>query len=384
VTVLSETAIDRLLHFRSTGAPVLSAYVGVPPDPAELKGVHARFLSLLQPVRDKVGSDGLTHAQRESLRNDIDRVLEVASRASAAQGRAIGVFACGLDGFYEEIQLPRVVRDRAVVDTTPYLRPLLAVLEESHRYLVVVVSRDNAWFFEFYLGELEAATRLKGRHVRKRDYGGWHGLDEYHARNRAEERARHHYRETAATTEEMFESTGAELILVAGHEETSAEFLRALPQALRDKVVGSFVVDPHTMTPGRVREQADQVVDGYERREEARLVAEALDRVGARALGAAGLPWCLLAVNEKAVECLVIHDDEQRPGRVCDRCGWLGLEGDECPVDGAPTRPTPDVIDEMATTVADSSGRVEHVFAETALADLSVAAFLRFPVPEPS
>jgi peptide chain release factor subunit 1 len=382
--LLGHAAIDRLLHFRSTGAPVLSAYVTVPPDPGELKGVHARFLSLLQPIRDMVRSNGLTHEQRESLRNDIDRVLEVASRASEAQGRAVGVFACGLAGFYEEIQLPRPVRDRAVVDATPYLRPLLAVLDESHRYLVVVVSRDNAWFFEFYMGQLETATRVKGRHVRKRDYGGWHGLDEYHARNRAEEQTRHHYRQTAATADEMFESTGAELILLAGHEETIAEFLPVLPQALRGRVAGSFVVDPHTMTPGRIREQADQVVDAYERAEETRLVGEVLDRVGARGLGAAGLPWCLLAVNEKAVECLLVHDDEQRPGRVCDRCGWLGLEGDECPVDGFRTRPTPDVIDEMAATVADSSGHVEHVFADTALANLSVAAFLRFPVPEPS
>jgi peptide chain release factor subunit 1 len=331
-----------------------------------------------------VSSNELTHEQRESLRNDIDRVLEVASRARGAQGRAVGVFACGLAGLYEEIQLPRLVRDRAVVDATPYLRPLLAVLDESHRYLVVVVSHDNAWFFEFYMGALEAATRVTGRHVRKRDYGGWHGLDEYHARNRAEERTRRHYRQTAATTDEMFESTGAELIMLAGHEETIAEFLPVLPQALRGKIVGSFVVDPHTMTPGRVREQADQVVDAYERAEEARLVAEVLDRVGARGLGAVGLPWCLLAVNEKAVECLLVHDDEQHAGRVCDRCGWLGLEGDECPVDGFRTRPTPDVIDEMAATVADSSGHVEHVFADTALANLGIAAFLRFPVPEPS
>jgi peptide subunit release factor 1 (eRF1) len=381
--VLGQEEVDRLLSFRSNDAPVLSTYVGIPPDPGELKGVHARFLSALQPVRDMVESAQLTHAQRESLRSDVERVLEVATRAGSAQGRAIGVFACRQAGFYEEIQLPRVVRDRVVVDATPYLRPLLAVLDEFHRYLVVVVSRDNAWFFEFYMGELEAAKRVKGRHQRKRDYGGWNGLDEYHARNRAEERTRHHYHETAAATEELLEATGAELILVAGHEETTAAFLANLPKALQPKVAGRFVVDPHTMTPGRVREQADRVVDAYERTEEARLVAEVLDRVGARGLGAAGLEWCLLAVNEKAVDCLLVHDDEQRPGRVCDRCGWLGLDGDACPVDGGPTRTTPDVIDEMAATVADSSGRVEHVYADTGLAEHGVGAFLRFPVPRP-
>ncbi len=380
---LGQETVDRLLHYRSSGAPVLSAYVGIPPDPAELKGTHARFLSLLQPVRDVVGSDGLPHAHRESLRADMQRVLGVASRANQSQGRALGVFACGLSGLYEEVELPRVVRDRAVVDTTPYVRPLLSVLDEAHRYLVVVVARDNAWFYEFYLGQLEATDRVKGRHVRKRGYGGWHGLDEYHARNRAEERERRHFREAAAATEEMFQATAAELILVAGHEETVAEFLPVLPQAIRGKVVGSFVVDPHTMSSGRVREQADRIIESHERDEERRLVAEVLDRVGAGGLGAAGLTWCVHAVNEKAVDHLLVHDDVQRGGRVCERCDWLGLDQAECPVDGSPTRSTPDLFDEMAAAVADSSGRVEHVFAETPLADLEVAAFLRFPVPRP-
>jgi hypothetical protein len=51
---------------------------------------------------------------------------------------------------------------------------------------------------------------------------------------------------------------------------------------------------------------------------------------------------------------------------------------------GQPTRKAPDVIDEMSATVVDTSGRVEHVYADTPLAQLVVAAFLRFPVPNPS
>ena len=42
--VLGQEEVDRLLSFRSNDAPVLSTYVGIPPDPGELKGVHARFL----------------------------------------------------------------------------------------------------------------------------------------------------------------------------------------------------------------------------------------------------------------------------------------------------------------------------------------------------
>jgi peptide chain release factor subunit 1 len=148
-------------------------------------------------------------------------------------------------------------------------------------------------------------------------------------------------------------------------------------------VAGTFVIDPSTMTPGQVRERSQEVADAYERREEEQLVAQALEKVASGGFGAAGLDWCLLAVNEKAVQVLLIHGDEQAPGRVSDQCGWLGRDDEECPVCGEHTRKTPDVIDEMAAAVVDSSGRVEHVYADTPLEPHVVAALLRFPVPKP-
>jgi hypothetical protein len=154
-----------------------------------------------------------------------------------------------------------------------------------------------------------------------------------------------------------------------------------LPPALRTMVVGTFVIDPHTMTPATARDAAQVAVDAYEREEERRLVDQAIERVATGGLGAVGLEWCLLAAGELAIEHLLIQADATTPGRVCERCGWLGLTVGECPIDGAPTRETPDVIDEMATRVFGSSGHIEHVHADTPLREELVAALLRFPVP---
>jgi peptide subunit release factor 1 (eRF1) len=383
--VIDTGVVDRLVHFRSREAPVLSVYLGIPPDPDEVRGVESRLHSLLKPVRELADSDGLTHYGRESLRHDVDRVLELKERAREIHGHGVAVFACDREGLYEELVLPRRVRDRTEVDETPYVRPLLAVLDESHRYCVAVVEREKAWLYEFYMRELEDAEKLRDRALRRPDYaGGWQGYKEQAVHDKAQLLARRHFRKTADKVEELMGRTGAELLIVGGHQETVAEFLPFLPHHLQSRVAGTFVVDPSTMSPGQVRERADEVVEAYERDEERRLVDEALERVAAGGFGAAGLEWCLMAANEHAIQVLLVDDDVQAPGRMCDNCGWLGLEGEECPVCGQRTRKAPDVIDEMAALVVDTSGRVEHVYTETPLSQHVVAAFLRFPVPNPA
>jgi len=380
--VVGQQVVDRLLHVRSPDAPMLSVYVGIPSDPGELRSVESRIHSLLKPVRELVDSSQLGHYERESLRADVARVIALATRTREYQGRTVAIVACQRADLYEEIAIPAHTRDRAVVDATPYLRPLLAALDEAHRYCVVVVDRARAWVYEFFMKELEEATSSDHR-IGQRGTSARHVLEEHGAHERAEELDKRHFRKTAGATEELVQRTGAELVIVGGHEETVSRFIPFLPNELRNRVAGTFVIDPHTMTPAEVRERAEHVVDAYEREEEARLVDRALERVATGGMGATGLDWCLLAVNEKAVELLLIHDDSQVPGRACDNCGWLGLAGDECPVCGQQTRGTADVIDEMAEAVVDAGGRVEHVYTDTALSRHVVAALLRCPVQNP-
>ncbi|MCU1377111.1 MAG: hypothetical protein JWN29_94 [Acidimicrobiales bacterium] len=375
-------ALDSLRRFRSPDAPVVSLYLSVPEDPGQLKAAKSKLHELVKPVRELAESDELSHDERESLRADAARMLELESLlVPTLQGRTLAFFRCSRYAFEESVVVPRRLRDRVFLDATPYLRPLLAVLDESHRYCVAVVDRERAWLFTYYLGALEAQDKEQDRVLRKPNYAGHYGLEEHRVRNKAEELARRHFRETTDALQQFVQDHGCELVVVGGHQEEVPAFLAFLPQPLRQKVAGTFVIDTHAVTPAKVRDEAERIVEAYEREEEQRLVAQALERVATGGFAAAGLEWCLLATDEQAVQLLLIHDDATAPGRACDNCGWLGLDGDPCPVCAHETRATTDVIDEMAAAVIDAGGQVEHVYAETPLAEHVVAALLRFPVP---
>jgi len=371
---------DRLLNFRSADAPVLSIYMAVPAGSGR-REMRSWLLALMKGACELAESEGLDHRSRQSLRSDIGRVLELETRGVDYGGHAVAVFACGGAGLYEEIVLPRHVRDRAVVDTAPYLRPLLAILDESRRYCTVVVDRARSWVYEFFMGELQGATTVADPGPRGRERTLERAPGDGRVDHRPELAAHRLFRETADVADEVVRSTGAELLVVGGHEETVAAFLPFLPQNLRSQLAGTFVIDPRTMTPGLARACAEQIMDEYERSEEERLIREALERVATGGLGAAGLAWCLDAVNQEAVQLLLVDEGAEVQGSACDNCGWLGLDGRACPVCGGNTRPAPDVIDEMAAAVIGASGRVDHVRPPTALSEHLVAAFLRFPVP---
>jgi peptide chain release factor subunit 1 len=69
------------------------------------------------------------------------------------------------------------------------------------------------------------------------------------------------------------------------------------------------------------------------------------------------------------------------PGVVCDASAWFAIDGDACPLCGAPMRRTPDVIDELLEAVIDEGGAIHHVRADTELRKHVAAAHLRFALP---
>jgi hypothetical protein len=382
--MITAQAIDRMIRFDSGGLPVVSLYVSVPVDPGRRREVHSRVNSLLHEVR-QLGKDGsLERDAKLSLRADIERIEAATSQEQWAPA-AVAIFACSGKGLFEEIRLPRRLRDRVLVDATPWMRPMLAILDEFHRYCVVVLDSAEARLWELYMGEMVEARRIHDPRLRKADYAGWHALEEHRVRNRADELVKSHYRRIAAELDELFRRDGYELLVVGGHHEEVQRFLHFLPHHLRGRVADTLSVDPRTATFAVVRQRADEIVERYERDEERRWVAEVLERAAAGGLAAVGLDECLWAGSTAAIQRLLVQDGAVVAGVVCDACGWLSARGEVCPLCGSPTRRTTDVIDELVEVVIEEGGSVEHVEAPTELADHYVAASLRFPllpVPE--
>lgn len=376
--MLTAETVDRIVRFDGRGLPVSSLYAHIDAEPGLREDLHARVTSLLDEVNPLAKSESVDHEVRLSVRADIDRIKESLGQERWKPG-AIAIFACSGRDLYEEIPLPRRVRDQVVVDATPQVRPMLTVLDEYHRTCVAVVDKASAQLWEIYQDELREVGKVRDRVLRKPNYAA--GRVEERVRNKADELSKRHYRNVVQVLDQLFRAKDFDLLIIGGHEYEVPAFIDFLPRDMRSLVAGTFSVDPAEPVLAEIRANADAILQSYERAEEQQFVTDIFDKLASGGLAVAGLDRCLWAGSIAAVQTLLILDSAVVPGVVCEKSGWLARSAEICPLCGNATRPTPDVIDELAHEVIAEGGSIKHITDDDRLAESLTAASIRFPLP---
>jgi peptide subunit release factor 1 (eRF1) len=376
--LLDRSTIERLRGADTAGHPVVSVYLALGPDLDQLRSIPARLKALTQPLRESAAAWG-EEAVR-GVRQDLERAVAMADRVTADLGRGTALFVCSAAGLEEHIGLPAPVRDRAVLDATPYLGPLEAMLAHFRRYGAVVLDRRLASIYRFYMGGLESWEEMAAEPARKRNFARFAGLSEHRSQGRAGEVARRHSREVAVRLTELFRGGEFDLLALGGRQASVDGLAAELPPDLAAVVAGTFAVDPGSATPAEIRDRCEAVAQEYEGRADERLVAELMEAAGSRGRGVLGLDRVLDAANQHAVDLLLLDAGETVPGIVCSSCGWLARSGAACPACGAAAHRVADLFDAAAEAARAGGGAVRYVLAATPLAHCEAGALVRFPV----
>src|SRR6201995_4294187 len=372
--------VNRIIGFHGHGLPVLSLYGRIPPG-ASTREVHSRMTSLLDQARPLGKDHTLGHQSRLSGRGGSERIRDALDRGGWPPG-SVAIFSCSGRGLYEEVPLPRQVREQVMLDETPFTRPMLAVLEEYQRACVLVVDKASARIWELDQDELREVGAVKDPALRKPDYAA--GLAEDRVRNKAGELTKGHFRRVAQALRNLGQTGECELLIIGGHDYEIPEFIQFLPGDMRDRVAGTFGADPDSVSPAEVRQCAGEILARHQREQEQALVSGVLEKAAAGQPAALGLEDCLWASCVAAIDRLPAEEGAMVPGVVCDESGWRAPAGDPCPIGDRPPRRTPDVIDELVEAVIRESGQTRHIAADTRLSEYVVAAGLRFPLPPPA
>jgi peptide subunit release factor 1 (eRF1) len=378
--VITAETVSSIRTFDGGGLPVVSLYARVDPGPGGQREVRTRVSSLLDGIRPLAKGGIAEREWRMSLRGDIDRIKSAVGRERWLPA-AIAIFACSGRNLYTEVPLPENVPDRVIVDATPYARPMLAVLAEHPRSCVAVVDRATGRFCELYQDEMSELGRVEDPESRRPAIVA--GRPDDRVSNKIDELAKRHYRHIAERLGELLQTGDYDLLIIGGHGYEVPDFVQQLSRPVRDRVAGTFSTKPGLVPLTEIRESAGAIAARYEQERDQQLVSGVLEKVAMGGLATVGLDRCLWAGTVGAIQTLLVRGGAAAPGVVCDQSRWLARSGEVCPLCGNPTRPTPDVIDELAQVVISEGGAIHHINSGGArLVDHDIGADLRFRLPE--
>ena len=345
---IDESRIRDLAGFKGEDAPVTSVYLDVD----GRRRIRARDVELalermLRPVRERGTGSVAADLKRieDHVKGGIDR----------SRVRGLAMFSCLAHDFWEVVELAVPVRDRVVVNHTPYVRELEAVVAQRQRFAVLVVDRQRARLFLFHQGELLDQQERLDVLPRHDDDGGQLGKDQVAGHTAAA--AHRHLKHAAGAAFALHQEQGFDHLVLCGPDEITAELEREVHAYLRERIAGRIHL-PVSAGAGEIRQAAEDVESGVERAREAMVVNRLREAVGSGAAGVAGLQPVLDALVARRVDTLVVSEGFEAPGWRCPSCAWVGTLGRRCPLCDADMEQVGDVVEEAVEEALAQACRV--------------------------
>jgi peptide chain release factor subunit 1 len=372
---LDDALLRTLAAWDPAGVPITSLYLSVDGRRYPRKrDYELRLDDLLRRLRRHADGLGEEPSARSVLADA--HAIEAYVRDGFDRGdtRGLAVFSAHAAGLWQEVRVPRPVRDRVVVAPDADLLPLEALLTTYGSMCVALVDYAKARLFVVRLGRIEEVSDVwddvPGRHEQG-------GRSQMRMQRHVDDHRRRHLKRVAETLFRLYKRRPFRHLVTAGPAEAHVELERDLHAYLRERV-RARVAMPVASSTDEVLARALQIEEALERAEAEAKVERVAQAAAAGAGGVVGLRGTLAALAEDRVAELVVSVDLASPGAACPSCGRLCDDGTSCPACGASVQPVPDVVEAAVAQAFRRGCRVETVNG-AGLAPLGgIGALLRF------
>ncbi len=370
--------LRELAAFRAENGCAVSLYVNLDPSEAPTAAaVEARVSSQLAEAERLAGERkaSTSHAQREGLKADLDRIRRWFDDDFDRQGvRGVAVFAASLDNFWSTLALPSAVPDEVKIAIELYLVPLTLHVGRDAA-LVAAIGRERGQVFRLRgAGLVEIADdsqEVPGRH----DQGGQsQGRYERHIENLVGQ----HLREVADTLDTRVRKLRGVAVALVGAEDIRSDFEELLSKDVKDCLAGWASAEAHAEGP-QLLEAVRPLLDEWWRKREEALLERWREEAGKNGRAAAGWAQTLEAASDGRVELLLVQNGVDQTAYECPKCGRAQTTNGSCPLDGTTMVSRENGVDVAVHKTLAHGGTVHVLHDRQDLESVGgVAALLRF------
>jgi len=375
--------VRKLLEFKPGETLVTSFYLNVDPrriSPSKFVTLTRNLLREKQQVLEK---EGWSEELLNKVREDFKRIEDFVVNHFELKGRVRGlvIIADAARGFFQVYRVAQPVKSQIIVDPDPYIRPLIAILDEYHRLMLVLVDQREARLLEVYMGEILEYEAYYSDVRGKVKEGGWYGLEERRIERSIKNKVLRHYQKVADAILEHFRMGHFEYLFVGMKAEDYSLFFPLLHSYVQPRVKGRLDVSPKDNV-STIIETALQSERKIEEEEDNKILEHLVETLRRGGLATKGIDNVLRSIPLGACQVLVVDDNYHMPGYVCEDCAYLALEGGVCPFCGKEALPAEDVIEEAMEEVLLQRGEIKYITTDNPrLEEISrIGAFLRYKI----
>ncbi|WP_241566787.1 MSMEG_1130 family ribosome hibernation factor [Mycolicibacterium elephantis] len=358
----------RELSRRSDDLGVLSVYVKA--DPSQDPNLLAAGIDLKNRFRElrRRASEGDGIERGRDVAAALDRLWPQVEAlvASAVSGRGRIVFFALDSDWTMQFDSAMPVTPRLVLDSGPFIHPLLEMLDEGRRAGVVIITAEDARLLEWHLGSLRTVQSMENEYVeapheRAGQIGGG-PPGQFNTPVREQRKARERERierfldQAVEAAVKVAEENGWQRILVSGGDTWTEAAVSRFPATLRDKVLADSRVLSGVDDASLARMVTERLHAQHKEYEQ-QLLTEVRDAAGTKS-GALGLSEVTGALNDGRVAHLV-YDPEVRYVGSVDTNGLL-YAGEEAPA-GAQVTAEPRLTERLVERALEIGARITPV-----------------------
>jgi peptide subunit release factor 1 (eRF1) len=377
--MITREEIRQLAQFESPRGCAISFYFQ--PQTPQNKSHREEAILIKDLVRDV-----LRKAERNgndaAMRQDLEKVLEIAEGLHGNHSRGKAIFACREQGIWHEFDVPpRLGRSQITVNSRFHLRPLVDAKSGLPRTCIALVNRKKARIFELQETEITQKLDLEfGPSPAVPRSDGFQGYEAGHRERHVENMTMQHFKMFAESLVLLCNKEKLEALLIGCQDDSWPEIEAQLPTALKQKLRGRFAIDVLSATAEEVRQQANRILTEAKLTERMALMREVMGESQRNGRGAMGLKHVLNALERQEVQTLLLVRDFKAEAVECPNCRHLDTRMVKaCAVCGHETRALNDVCDTMVDLALRNGAEIRMVESDADMEKAGhVAALLRF------
>lgn len=331
--------------------PVVSLYLTLTGENTlgEDKHYLTEFNSMMRVQLDQKESyiNNLPHEVKESIREDLSEIQAfLVNLSEMLEGRmkSLIIFkSCDQLNFVLNLLRPIHRKNILVINQNPYTLPLLEILEEENRVLLVHLSKDETVFYSYLLGRI--------RELDKIDYpSGYQKVNVKTERTAGKGQAyykthlNYFYKDIIKQTKRYIKA-GFETIVLVGEDSQVNKFYERLPKDLQKKYLGNIPISPGA-TIEEIRDEVNDLIDQNEAKFEEENLADIHEAIG-QGRGAEGINHVINAQNRFMTKAIYFDPAFKSEGFRCPDHDYLSIYKGACEFCEKGLIPVRNIVDEL-------------------------------------